>query len=303
MVPIESFTLRLLDKVDGTKDRSRMTAQLFFGVGVGRCGTMALANLLNSERDAICLHEGKMRHRERPGEKLLPFLTLQNGMAYAHPDKAPALFSKARSNVREIAKESGAKWFGDVAYNYAPFLKEIARTFPEARIFVVFRNGRDFVQSATTGSDVDETPVGWSPNGKPLSHVEQFIAMGRWRPRPAEPWAVEWDQIFDHFEKNAWLWAETNRSLLDALSSIDGRHVMVLRFEDVFSRLLPAYRQLRRFVGFSGSIGPETDALITAPPINRRETPIIGKPETWSADMHRTFDAIAGETMRRLGYR
>ena len=55
---------------------------------------MSLANLLNSEAAAVCLHEGKFRHGEAPGEQVLPYLTLQNGQAYAHPTKADDLFQR-----------------------------------------------------------------------------------------------------------------------------------------------------------------------------------------------------------------
>lgn len=280
-----------------------MTTQLFFGGGVGRCGTMALANLLNSEVDTLCLHEGKMRLRERAGEKLLPFLTLQNSAAYARPDQALELFKKARSNMYEVAHAKRARFFGDVAYNYAPFFTAISEIFPEARIFVIFRDGRDFVQSATTNSDVDEAPVGWAPNGKALSHVEQFIAMGRWRPRPGERWSADWTENFDHFEKNAWLWAETNRVILDALPLIDPGRLMILRFENFFSNLADSYSELRQFLGMTHPLPERTAALIAEKPINRRVDRIIGKPESWSKHMHLKFDDIAGQTMCQLGYK
>lgn len=279
-----------------------MAIRLFFGLGVGRCGTMSLANLLNSEPEALCLHEGKIRNREASGEKLLPFLTLQNGAAYAHPDRAEALFARAREHMPVIAKESGAGFLGDVAYNYAPFLPAIATMFPDARVFAIFRNGRDFVQSATTVSAVDETPVGWAPNGKSLPDVERFIAMGRWRPRPGERWATEWDDSFDHFEKNAWLWAETNRVILDTLTVLDPAHLMIIRFEDFFARLKEGYGELRNFLGFRETISDETRRLIEDRPINHRSVPAVGKPESWTAEMHERFDAIAGETMHRLMY-
>lgn len=279
-----------------------MSCQLFFGVGAGRCGTMSLTNLLNSEEEVSCLHEGKFRSREQSGEKLLPFLTLQNGRAYARPDKALDLFAKTRGTMQAIGDAGGAALFGDVAYNYAPFIPAIMSLYPSAKVFVVVRDGRDFVQSATTITGEDETPVGWPPNDKSLDALEQFIALGRWRPRKGEPWAAEWESNFDHFEKNAWLWAETNRIMLDSFVTVPENQRMLIRFEDFFTTLEDSYGLLRRFLGIHTDLNQEIRTLITAKPINHRRHPAVGKPDTWSLTMHDQFDAIAGDVMRRLGY-
>ena len=61
---------------------------LVFGTGSGRCGTMTLANILNAEPDVVCTHEGKFREREETGVQVIPFLTLQNLIAYHEPAQA-----------------------------------------------------------------------------------------------------------------------------------------------------------------------------------------------------------------------
>ena len=278
-----------------------MSGSLFFGVGAGRCGTMGLANLLNSEAATICLHEGKFRHGEEAGEPLLPFLTLQNGQAYANPSTADGLFRRFRSSIRSAAETRQCLHFGDVAYNYAPFLGSISRELPEARIIAVFRNGGDFVQSATATAGQDKAPVGWPPRDKPLTPVEQFIALGRWRPRPDSRWAEAWDG-WDHFERNAWLWAETNRVMLDAIEQIDPARVCVLRFEDFFGSLETAYPVLRDFLGITEALGTETRKLMAGRPINHRPERALPPPGQWSDDMRERFETIAGDVMRRLNY-
>lgn len=262
---------------------------------------MGLANLLNSEAATICLHEGKFRYGEQPGESVLPFLTLQNGQAYARPSTAESLFQRFRGSVRAAAEASSCRHFGDIAYNYAPFLKSISEVLPEARIIAVFRNGVDFVQSAAATQGEDETPVGWPPRDKPLTQVEQFIALGRWRPRPDSPWAEDWEG-WDHFERNAWLWAETNRVILDAVEEIDPGRICVLRFEDFFGSLETAYPRLREFLGLSGPIGIETRKLMAGRPINHRRDRAVPPPVEWSDAMRAHFEMIAGDVMRRLDY-
>lgn len=278
-----------------------MSGSLFFGVGAGRCGTMSLANLLNSEPATVCLHEGKFRSGEEPGEPLLPFLTLQNGQAYARPATADALFNRFRGPMTAIAEGRGCRHFGDIAYNYAPFLGSISRMLPEARIIALVRNGGDFVQSATATQGPDETPVGWPPRDKPLTPVEQFVSLGRWCPRPDSMWAADWED-WDHFERNAWLWAETNRVILDAIDTIEPARIFVLRFEEFFGSLETAYPALRDFLGFSSPIGDETRRLMAGRPINHRQDRALPPPALWSEAMRARFETIAGDVMRRLNY-
>ncbi len=121
---------------------------IVFGTGTGRCGTMTIANLLNAEEEALCLHEGKVRDREESGEQFLPFLTLQNYLAYRSPHEAYDMLREARKNVPELASRYAL--FGDIAYNYAPFVRVIPELLPEAKLLVVFRNGRSFIRSAYT---------------------------------------------------------------------------------------------------------------------------------------------------------
>jgi hypothetical protein len=277
-------------------------SQLFFGVGAGRCGTMALSNILNSEAHVTCLHEAKFRSGEVAGEKLLPFLTLQNGQAYSHPEQSAALLARFRSGMADIAAARGAPLFGDIAYNYAPFLKHIPALFPEAKIIIVFRNGADFVQSATSLTGADEIPVGWPPRAKPLNDVEQFVGLGRWRPKDGDPWFDAWDTEFDHFERNAWLWAETNRVILDAIEYISPDQLMVIKFEHFFHALAESYPALRAFLGITSRMSEETSRLLSGRPINHRGDRAIGPVSTWTDSMKTRFWSIAGDVMQKLGY-
>jgi hypothetical protein len=273
---------------------------VFFGVGVGRCGTMALANALSMEPAVVCTHEGKRRHYERPGEALLPFLTLQNRVAYEFPERAQALFDAARVQMPQIGAALGARAFGDIAYNYAPFLDSIAARFPSARLIAIFRSGVDFVRSATRADGVDDTPVGWAPSGKVLTPVEQFVALGRLAPRAGSDLASRWETM-DHFARNSWLWAETNRLILAGIARRSAGSTLVLRFEDFFSAPRANYPAILRFLGLGGDATPAALDRLTAP-INRRDEKIVGPVESWSAMQRASFAELAGPVMRQLDY-
>jgi Sulfotransferase family len=263
---------------------------------------MAMANFLNSESGVTCLHEGKLRHREESGDKLIPFLTLQNGQAYQNPTKALPLLVKYRASIKDVAASRSGVLFGDIAYNYAPFLEHIPTLFPSAKILVLFRNGRDFVQSATTLTLEDNSPVGWPPNNKKLTNIESFIGLGRWSPRKADPWAKDWLSEFDHFERNAWLWAETNRVILNAMNSIPPHLILTMKFEDFFKEPSTSYQAVRSFLKIPGPIPASTKFLLSQQPINQRTERAIGPVTTWTPGMRQRFWSIAGDVMERLSY-
>ena len=120
-----------------------MNTQLFFGASTGRTATMHLANCLNAEPGCTCVHEGKFRHRETSGEQILPFLTLENRIAYETPDKAAGIIDEKRAVIDTLDLE-GLSHFGDIAYNNSPFLVPLSARFPTARFVLIVRDGRTF---------------------------------------------------------------------------------------------------------------------------------------------------------------
>lgn len=261
---------------------------------------MALANALSMEPAVLCVHEGKRRDYERSGEQLLPFLTLQNHVAYEYPDRAQTLFDTAREQMPRIGEENRAELFGDIAYNYAPFLDAMRVRFPAAKLIAIFRSGVDFVRSAAQVSGVDEAPVGWAPSGKELTAVEKFVALGRLTPRAGSICAARWEKM-DHFARNAWLWAETNRLILSGISRRPAGSTLVLRFEDFFGDARANYPAIRNFLGLRGEAAPEA-LLRLSSPINRRAHKAFGPIDTWTAMQRDCFDEFAGSVMRDLDY-
>jgi hypothetical protein len=261
---------------------------------------MALANALSLEPGVVCTHEGKRRDYEHPGEQLLPFLTLQNRVAYEFPDRAREIFAKARAEMPRVCAAQRATLVGDIAYNYAPFIDAIGTQFPAARLIAIFRSGVDFVRSATQVSGVDQTPVGWPPSGKELNSVEKFVALGRLAPRAGTELEARWGTM-DHFARNAWLWAETNRLILAGIGKRPAGSTYVLRFESFFAHPGASYADVRQFLGLRGE-APAAALERLAKPINRRQQKAVGPPECWTVEQRNCFAEIAGPLMRELDY-
>ena len=272
---------------------------LFFGTGTGRCGTMTLVNLLNSENHVACLHEGKFRHREVSGEQWLPFLTFENILAYQDPGQAEEIFLQKRGNLLKIATEHNLIAFGDIAYNYASFVHIINKQYPIAKLLVIVRDGRDFVRSAYSAEVPDPTPVGWVDE-REFSKLERFIALGRLRPHDSEDPNSRWHSM-DPIARNAWLWSETNRLIFEGLKQWSVGTTMIIRFEEFFAAPISGYAKVRDFLGLCGSM-PMNVREILATPINRRVKSNLPHWSKWSREIMDTFLCEAEEMMRFLNY-
>ena len=277
-----------------------MKRQLFFGLSTGRTATMHLANTLNAESGCVCVHEGKFRHRETSGEQIIPFLTLENRIAYEYPERAEEIIRSKRENLYEV-DVGAASHFGDIAYNYCPFLRPLAELFPAAKFIVVFRSGISFLRSATQLSGEDEVPVGWPPEEKPLTDLERYISLGRLQPRKDTDEAKEWDN-WSAFEKNVWLWAETNRIVLDAMQTIAPERIHSVRFEEFVAAPMDVYSGIRQFLGFETALSEEVKSVLLSRGVNARKDYWLPNYNEWSPAQKAFFHAIAGPVMNTLGY-
>lgn len=261
---------------------------------------MHLANVLNAEAECTCVHEGKFRHRESSGEQLLPFLTLENRIAYENPEKAGDIIDAKRGLIDQLSID-GVSHFGDIAYNNCPFIEALSTRFPAAKFLVVVRDGRSFVRSASVLEGEDEAPVGWPPETKELSPLERYISLGRLQPRRGSPEAEKWDS-WGVFEKNVWLWAETNTILMDSLAGIDADRWMLIRFEDFVADALRVYTEIRGFLGFEEEVSPSVEKVLLSPVVNARKSYALPSHDSWSEPQKAHFHRFAGSVMDRLGY-
>jgi len=274
---------------------------LFFGASAGRSGTMLLANLLNSEGDVTCVHEGKFRFGEESGKQVLPFLTLENRHGYEYPETKVEIIASKRpvDIVQNLHAEH--KFLGDIAYNNSIFVKELAAQFPKAKFLISIRDGRDFVRSATVLKGEDLTPVGWGPADKELSPMERYISLGRLQPREGDPAKTDWPN-WDCFEQNSWLWNETNRLIFDALEEISKDRYHVIPLEDFKKDGLGTYLRIREFLGISGDVSQTTEELLLSPQINVKSHKDLPHYTQWTDEMNDLFWKQCAPMMEKLNY-
>jgi len=266
-----------------------------FVTGTGRCGTMTLANVLSRAPGCLSLHEGQVRDGLEASGRPLPHLTLQNLAAYLEPETAGEILATFRAGqIAALLGEHDAVC--DVAYYYAPFARALPARFPTSRLAVIVREGKAFVRSAYTSEVPDPMPCGFV-DPRELSTHERFCAAGRLRPRAGTPADAAW-AAWTPFQKNCWLWAETNRLLLDALPAW-GERGALFRFEDLLSGGAAGLEPLLAFLGLE--VEPAAVEAVLAQSLNARTGKVLPPANEWSDDLHAQFEAIAGETARRLG--
>lgn len=274
-----------------------------FGVGAGRCGTMLLANLLNSEQGMLCVHEGKIRAGNEPQRQWLPFLTLENYMCYAKPEIAQKVFYDRRKVISEIIREQRLSAFADIAYNYAPFVRVMPAVFENAKLIILARDGRDFVRSVYTSDRPDPLPVGWLDSAVELTNLEKYVALGRLRPLADSDTYDRWRDM-SPIQKNAWLWSETYRLILDGLTDWKKSNVLMVYAEDFFFDTKSTYSRIREFLSIQGELPEKTKELLSAR-VNRRSSNnsyVLPHYSQWSVDILDQFWSEAQPMMQRLGY-
>jgi len=125
-----------------------MKKQLIIGMGTGRCGTVSLYNLLNSQKNSFARHESK------------PLLTWT--------------FNKNAINtkLKKFFKRK-EKYVGDVNSCYLPYAAYICKNIPSVRIVVLKRPKNEVVKSFMKQTSyfnwnhwVDHKGVKWRKAGK-----------------------------------------------------------------------------------------------------------------------------------------
>lgn len=156
------------------------------------------------------------------------------------------------------------------------------RLFPDAKVLVIIRNGRDSVESSLRS------------------------------------WPTEKDGTETPFEEFVRRWEQGARRLLRLMEEYPGR-MMSVRYEDLVVDLERRMRRVLRFVGLdparydfdaaaelpvhgSSSFGL-VDGHLTWQPQRRTEAfRPLERAAGWDADRHRRFNAIAGDMMEAFGY-
>lgn len=126
-------------------------ANVIIGIGTGRCGTTALASLLDSQRDILCFHEMNPSSMSWEGAEATVTSTLRDFDAILRGKELGVtidLTSQNRASPLKAAREKvRITAIGDVASYYLPYVKHILDRQPKAKLPCMTRCKEEVVRS------------------------------------------------------------------------------------------------------------------------------------------------------------
>jgi hypothetical protein len=257
-------------------------AEAFFIVSSGRSGTAMLHKVLASAGDVEMQHE-YMVHIVQP-------LAVRRYQGLASADEARAVLEVTH---KAAAHYSTAAHWGDSSNKISWLIPELAALMQEAKFVHLVRDGRKVAGSyfRKLGEECYDD--------RSTAILQAFLDGKAPAPPPEKKywWPIPPDPAFrgfNQFERIAWHWAEINRVIAASLSALPEPRKHFARLENLYQSP-NAVSDLFHFLNLS--YRDEHFAMFARPHnVNRPED------ERLDADQTKRFDAIAGGTMRQLGY-
>jgi len=248
-----------------------------FVLSTGRAGTQTLASIFQISKNAKAYHE--------PAPKLFGLSKLSYW--YFNDDVARKILAEAFLTARsELLRDSLQR--GKIYVETSPqttFLAPvIAQSLPTAKFIHLVRDPRDVVRSGMRrgwydGHRLDKTRI------SPLPESEQY---------------ARWLQ-YSAFQKNLWLWNETNRWILNFFGSIPPNDKLLVHAEDIFMASSEVLTQIFDFVDSPPPPRKKVERILRKR-LNAQQRGSFPKPEQWEQHQITALRAMCGDTAAQLGY-
>lgn len=248
-----------------------------FALSTGRVGTQTLAALFGLAENVFAYHEPK------------PTLYGLSRLSYEY--SANKLVCKVLLEVFLATREGLMSYSLDCGRGYVETSPQVTflapvilEAVPNVRFIHVVRDPRYVVRSGMRRKWYD---------GHPADKTRII-------PRPDSESGQKWE-AYNTFQKNLWLWAETNRWILEFSSSLSMDRILLIHSEDVFTACGETLSKLFTFMG--ASIPPKRKITrVLGKRLNVQETGTFPEPSHWSKTMCSDLLEIAGKMARDLGY-
>lgn len=252
-----------------------------FTLSTGRVGSETLAHLMKLARNVIAYHEPR------------PELFALSRQAYLKRNDwmkdeslAEVLLEGFRTARREFLKYSlyvdrGYVETGPQGTFLAPL---ILNDIPAARFIHLVRDPRMVVRSGMRRK--------WY-NG----HAYDYA---RIQPDASSPFASQWNG-WDPFQKNLWLWAETNRWALEFATSLPPGKYLLVHSEDMFNAHEPTIKALYDFLDTKSPARWRIQRIL-GKRLNAQVRGQFSQPDDWFADVDPALAHFVVKTAAALGY-
>jgi hypothetical protein len=248
-----------------------------FVLSTGRTGTQTLAALFSLATNVVSYHE--------PTPKLyeLSWWSYRYiGEAGAH-QILEAAFRAIRHEITSYALDCNLGYVetSPQATFLAPVISEV---ITNAKFIHLVRNPRDVVRSGMrrnwySGHPADKTRI---------------------VPNPGSQWEQRWS-TYNSFQKNLWLWAETNRWILKFCSSLPANRVLLAHSEDIFTGRERALMQLYTFINAPMPAKWKITRVLRKV-LNAQKSGTFPEATSWSEEMNADLHEITGKVAGDLGY-
>jgi len=248
-----------------------------FVLSTGRAGTQTLAALFGLATNVFAYHE--------PGPQLYGLSKL----SYEYSDDIHIrevlreAFLVARKEEMDYSLYCG-KGYIETSPQVTFLAPVILEAISDVRFIHLVRDPRDVVRSGMRRK--------WY-NGHPADRT-------RVAPPPDSEAGRQWE-VYNPFQKNLWLWAETNRWIIEFSSSLSADRMLLVHSEDLFAAREDTMRNQFTFIG--APVPSKRKILrVLGKKLNVQKTGRFPEPPSWSEEMRSDLLTIAGETARELGY-
>ena len=251
-----------------------------FVLSTGRVGSQTLASLLNLSSNVVAFHE--------PNPKLYKLSCCAYRYRKAISDDASvrnvfrAAFETARESLLLDALQS-RRGYVETSPQGTFLASVISQLVPNSRFIHLVRDPRAVISSGMRrkwyeGNPYDQTRI--EPNTSEMQHA--------WK-------------TYSSFQKNVWLWAETNNMIVDFLDRLPSSRKMLIHSEDIFSGNQKVTKEIFSFIG-SKLPSEKRINKILAKKLNAQKSGSFVKPEEWDEEMHAVLCEAAKNIAMKLGY-
>lgn len=248
-----------------------------FVLSTGRVGTQTLAALFGLASNVFAYHE--------PSPILygLSKLSYENTQNILASQILKEVFLTARRELLDYSLYCGRGYVESSPQTtfLAPVIRE---ALPSARFIHLVRDPRHVLRSGIrrrwyAGHPADKTRI---------------------VPDPSSEAGTQWDS-YNTFQKNLWLWTETNKWIIQFSESLLAERILLVHSEDLFNAHKPTIKQLFAFVGASIPSFRKIERVL-GKKLNAQKKGTFPQPSDWSQAMNDDLLARAGETAKKLGY-
>lgn len=286
IVDIEFYYLLFLRRVFGKKvknldlvdfRKNMATLEPLFILSTGRCGTKWIDELLKSDSSIISIHhihpvmrsQAKLVYELNYPESTSREQMLMKEMFLGGREEVFLQGMKVDKNI--VFTDSRMTFFAEVIYDL----------FPKAKFVHLHRHPGGVVSSGVNR--------GWYTSN---SQSE----LNRIYPGKNNAYYTKWSEM-DRIEKNAWLWSETNRWILDFLKKVPAEQKFDLSFDNWSPESIQAFC---RFCGVEKSTNEIASRMKKK--VNKQQKKELGHYKTWPKEDQEKLATLTADISKLLSY-